>query len=93
MDVRAGLDHGSAATGHRWVDKRSAVHQQRRGESVGCAIAVHPTTGVMIKAPRGGCPQGDPPLRQPPDGGTAARSALRGLLDSRFAHPHQGFGE
>jgi len=50
MDVRAGLDHGSAATGHRWVDKRSAVHQQRRGIRWTALPLVYPTAGTMINA-------------------------------------------
>jgi len=38
------------ATGHRRVDKRSAVHQRRRGIRWTALALVHPTAGTMIKA-------------------------------------------
>jgi len=41
------------ATGHRRVDKRSAVHQRRRGVRWTALALVHPTAGTMIKAGEG----------------------------------------
>jgi hypothetical protein len=38
------------ATGHRRVDKRSAVHQRRHGIRWTALALVHPTAGTMIKA-------------------------------------------
>ena len=38
------------ATGHRRVDKRSAVHQRWRGIRWTALALVHPTAGTMIKA-------------------------------------------
>lgn len=38
------------ATRHRRVDKRSAVQQQRRWESVDCAIACPPYDRSFVKA-------------------------------------------
>jgi len=44
----SGLDHGSSHAPRR-VNKRSAVHQQRRGIRSTAVSLVHPTAGTMIK--------------------------------------------